>query len=162
MNFARILTGPWPTASQSRLRKRASADSSTAIVRLRPVAERITALHATVTESALNSPGRPPRAPPLVTAAGNPEYRVYRGEIDAASADAAANDLSKAKWKSRWHFLGSAHTEIYRDTASILARPTSTQFRAVIPTEGVPLNPMTPFPPSSPREMSFRPLFRRV
>jgi len=54
---------------------------------------------------------------------------VYRGEIDAASADAAANDLSKAKWKSALALLGSAHTEIYRDTRrSILARPTSTQF----------------------------------
>jgi hypothetical protein len=143
-------------------RKRASADSSTAIVRLRPVAERITALHATVTESAveLSWPA------PTRTSSGDPlpaisEYRVYRGEIDAASADAAANDLSKAKWKSPLALLGSAHTEIYRDTAFDFGKTYLYSVRAVIPTEGsavessdsVPaiVTPRDVFPPAVPQ-----------
>jgi len=143
-------------------RKRASADSSTAIVRLRPVAERITALHATVTESAveLSWPA------PTRTSSGDPlpaisEYRVYRGEIDAASADAAANDLSKAKWKSPLALLGSAHTETYRDTAFDFGKTYLYSVRAVIPTEGsavesddsVPaiVAPRDVFPPAVPQ-----------
>ena len=143
-------------------RKRASADSSTAIVRLRPVAERITALHATVTESAveLSWPA------PTRTSSGDPlpaisEYRVYRGEIDAASADAAANDLSKAKWKSPLALLGSAHTETYRDTAFDFGKTYLYSIRAVIPTEGsavesndsVPaiVTPRDVFPPAVPQ-----------
>jgi len=143
-------------------RKRASADSSTAIVRLRPVAERITALHATVTESAveLSWPA------PTRTSSGDPlpaisEYRVYRGEIDAASADAAANDLSKAKWKSPLALLGSAHTETYRDTAFDFGKTYLYSVRAVIPTEGgavessdsVPaiVTPRDVFPPAVPQ-----------
>jgi hypothetical protein len=143
-------------------RKRASADSSTAIVRLRPVAERITALDATVTESAveLSWPA------PTRTSSGDPlpaisEYRVYRGEIDAASADAAANDLSKAKWKSPLALLGSAHTEIYRDTAFDFGKTYLYSVRAVIPTEGsavessdslpATITPRDVFPPAVPQ-----------
>jgi hypothetical protein len=143
-------------------RKRASADSSTAIVRLRPVAERITALHATVTEPAvkLSWPA------PTRTSSGDPlpaisEYRVYRGEIDAASADAAANDLSKAKWKSPLALLGSAHTETYRDTAFDFGKTYLYSIRAVISTEGsaiesndsVPaiVTPRDVFPPAVPQ-----------
>jgi len=143
-------------------RKRASADSSTAIVRLRPVAERITALHATVTESAVElswpAPTRTSSGEPLPAIS---EYRVYRGEIDAASADAAANDLSKAKWKSPLALLGTAHTETYRDTAFDFGKTYLYSIRAVIPTEGsavesddsVPaiVAPRDVFPPAVPQ-----------
>src|SRR5712692_9884644 len=115
-------------------RKRASADSNTAIVRIRPVPDRITALHATVTESAVELSW----SAPTRTSSGDPlpaisEYRVYRGEIDAASAAAAANDLSQAKWKSPLAFLASSPTNSYRDTAFDFGKTYLYTVRAVIP-----------------------------
>ncbi len=96
-------------------RKRASADSNTVTVRIRPVPERITSVHPEVTESATelswSAPTRTSAGDPLPTIS---EYRVYRGEIDAASAAAAANDLSQAKWKSPLAFLASSPTNSYR------------------------------------------------
>lgn len=118
-------------------RKRASADSNTAIVRIRPVSERITALHAAVTESAveLSWPA------PTRTSSGDAlpaisEYRVYRGETDPTSTDAPANDLSQAKWKSPLAFLGSVHTETYRDAAFDFGKTYVYTVRAIISTEG--------------------------
>jgi len=98
-------------------RKRASADSNTVTVRLLPVAERITSLQATVTEPAIELNWQATTR----TSAGDPlpaisEYRVYRGELDPASADAAAKDIWQAKWKSPLAFLASAATNSYRDT----------------------------------------------
>jgi hypothetical protein len=98
-------------------RKRSSPDSNTVSVRIFPTAERITALPASVTESAieLNWP------PPTRTSGGDPlpaisEYRIYRGELDPASADAAAKDMSQAKWKSPLALLASSPANAYRDT----------------------------------------------
>src|SRR6266849_1933432 len=120
-------------------RKRASADSNTAIVRIRPVPERITALHATVAESAVELSW----SAPTRTSSGDPlpaisEYRVYRGEVDPASADAAANDLSQAKWKSPLAFLGSVHVETYRDTAFDFVKTYLYTVRTVISADGGP------------------------
>jgi hypothetical protein len=98
-------------------RKRASADSNPVSVRMLPVAERITSLQATVTESAIELSWQVPTR----TSAGDPlpaisEYRVYRGELDPASADAAAKDISQAKWKSPLALLAASPTNSYRDT----------------------------------------------
>ncbi len=143
-------------------RKRASADSNTAIVRIRPVPERITALHATVTESAVELSW----SAPTRTSSGDPlpaisEYRVYRGEVDPASADAAANDLSQAKWKSPLAFLGSVHVETYRDTAFDFGKTYLYTVRTVISADGSPVEssdsvpaivgPRDVFPPSAPQ-----------
>jgi hypothetical protein len=97
-------------------RKRASADSNTVTVRLVPVAERIAFLRATVTETAVELSWQAPTR----TSAGDPlpaisEYRVYRGELDPASADAAAKDILQAKWKSPLALLASAPANSYRD-----------------------------------------------
>ena len=97
-------------------RKRASADSNTVAVRLLPVAERIGFLRATVTEPAIELNWQAPTR----TSAGDPlpsisEYRVYRGELDPASADAAAKDILQAKWKSPLALLASAPANSYRD-----------------------------------------------
>jgi hypothetical protein len=98
-------------------RKRASADSNPASVRMLPVSERITSLHATVTESAIELSWQAPTR----TSTGDPlpaisESRVYRGELDPASADAAAKDISQAKWKSPLALLAVSPTNSYRDT----------------------------------------------
>jgi fibronectin type 3 domain-containing protein len=44
------------------------------------------------------------------------EYRVYRGELDPDLADAAAKDISQAKWKSPLALLAASSTTSYRDT----------------------------------------------
>ena len=98
-------------------RKRASADSNTVVVRIVPTAERITSPRATPTESAIELTW----APPSRTFDGEPlgpitEYRIYRGEIDPPSADAASKDLSQAKWKSPLSLIGRSTTPDYRDT----------------------------------------------
>jgi hypothetical protein len=118
-------------------RKRASADSNTAIARIRPVPERITLLHATVTESAIelswSAPTRTSTGDPLPAIS---EYRIYRGEIDPAPADAAAKDLSQAKWKSPLVLLGASPTTTYRDTAFDFGKTYVYTVRTVIPADG--------------------------
>jgi len=143
-------------------RKRASADSNTAIVRIRPVPERITSVHPAVTESTVELSW----SPPTRTSGGDPlpaisEYRVYRGEIDPASAGAAANDLSQAKWKSPLSLLGSATSPMYRDTAFDFGKTYLYAIRAVISGDGsavessdsVPaiVTPRDIFPPAVPQ-----------
>ena len=143
-------------------RKRASADSNTVTVRIRPVPERITSVHPEVTESATelswSAPTRTSAGDPLPTIS---EYRVYRGEIDAASAAAAANDLSQAKWKSPLAFLASSPTNSYRDAAFDFGKTYLYTVRTVIPGDGstvessdsfpVIVTPHDIFPPSVPQ-----------
>lgn len=143
-------------------RKRASADSNTVIVHLHPVAERITSIHASVTESAIelswSAPTRTSSGDPLPPIA---EYRVYRGEIDPASTDASGNDLSKAKWKSPATLLASSDTASYRDTAFdfgktyvyIVRTAISEDGSAVESGDSVPeiVSPRDVFPPAVPQ-----------
>lgn len=115
-------------------RKRASADSNTVIVRIRPVPERITSLRATVTESAIELSW----SAPTHTSTGDPlpaisEYRVYRGEIDPASTDAAAKDLAQAKWKSPLAVLAASSTTSHRDTTFDFGKTYVYTVRTVIP-----------------------------
>ena len=143
-------------------RKRASADSNTVIVRMRPVPERIPSLNATVTETAveLSWPA------PTRTSSGDPlpaisEYRVYRGEVDAASADSAPKDLSQAKWKVPLAFLATSHTNSYRDTAFDFGKTYLFTVRTVIlengtaveSTDSLPaiVSPRDIFPPAVPQ-----------
>jgi hypothetical protein len=143
-------------------RKRTSADSNTVIVRIRPVPERIASLRATVTESAIELSWPEPTR----TSSGDPlpaisEYRVNRGEIDPGSADAAAKDLSQAKWKVTLGFLGTSHTNSYRDTAFDFGKTYLYTVRTVIVENGgaVESNDSLPaiitardiFPPSVPQ-----------
>ncbi len=81
--------------------KRASGDSNAVSVRMYPVPEPIANVEARVTEPAIELSW----AAPTHTSGGDPltafsGYRIYRGELDPASAEAAAADFSKAKWKS--------------------------------------------------------------
>ena len=98
--------------------KRASADSNTVTLRIFPVPERIGPVETRVTESAIElawtAPSRTSAGDPL---AGIQGYRIYRGELDPASAETAAKDLSRAKWKAPLALLGSSDTTSYRDAA---------------------------------------------
>src|SRR5246500_5307113 len=79
-------------------RKRPSADSDTVTVHLRSVPERITSLRAEVTEPAIElSWSAPTRTSTGDALPAISEYRIYRGEIDPASAEAADKDLAQAK-----------------------------------------------------------------
>ena len=118
-------------------RKRASADSNTAIVHIRPVPERITSLHAEVTEPAIelswSAPTRTSNGDALPAIS---EYRVYRGEIEPASADSAAKDLSQVKWKSPLALLASTPANSYRDTLFDFGKTYLYTVRTVIPADG--------------------------
>jgi hypothetical protein len=98
--------------------KRASADSNTVTVRVFPVPERIASIETHVTETAVEliwqAPSRTSAGDPLASIQG---YRIYRGELDPASAEAAAKDLSQAKWKAPLTLLGPSDAPSYRDTA---------------------------------------------
>ena len=143
-------------------RKRASADSNTVIVHLHPVPERIATVHAEVTESAIELSWDAPTR----TSAGDPlpaisEFRVYRGELDPASAAAAANDILQAKWKSPLAFLAAAPTSNYRDTTFDFDKTYLYTVRTVIPVDGAPaessdsppaiVTPRDTFPPAVPQ-----------
>jgi hypothetical protein len=98
-------------------RKRTSLDSNGVTVRLFPVAERITSPQTKVMESAIELDwAAPTRTSSGATLSAISEYRVYRGELDPDLADAAAKDISQAKWKSPLALLAASSTTSYRDT----------------------------------------------
>jgi hypothetical protein len=143
-------------------RRRASGDSNTAIVRIRPVPEPIASVHAMVTESAIelswSAPTRTSTRDPLSPVS---EYRVFRGEIDPATADSATKDLSQAKWKSPLALLASTPSTTYRDTTFDFGKTYLYTLRTVIPADGgtvesadsVPaiVTPRDIFPPAVPQ-----------
>jgi hypothetical protein len=98
-------------------KKRASADSNTVSVVMFPVPEAVGHLEAKLTESAIElrwtAPTRTSGGDALTGLSG---YRIYRAELDPASAEAAAIDFSKAKWKSPPAFLASSDDTSFRDT----------------------------------------------
>jgi hypothetical protein len=98
-------------------RKRSSADSNTVTLRVYGVPERIPSVEARVTETAIEltlpAPARTSAGDPLAGVSG---YRIYRGELDPSSADAALKDLAQAKWVSPLVSLATSPTTSYRDT----------------------------------------------
>lgn len=143
-------------------RRRASADSNSMTVRMVRVAERVVLLQTRVTETSveLSWPA------PTRTSAGDPldsiaEYRVYRGEIDPGSAEAAVKDLSQAEWKSPLNFLGSSQTNSYRDASFEFGKSYVYTVRTVAEPEGASIEssdsspaivtPHDTFPPAVPQ-----------
>ena len=140
--------------------RRASADSNTVTIHLVPVAERITSLRATPTESAIELTWEVPTR----TADGEPlgaisEYRVYRGEIDPSS-ETVSKDLSQAKWKAPLALGGHSTATEYRDTNFDFGKTYVYTVRTVTPAVGNPvessdsvpvvLTPQDVYPPSVP------------
>jgi hypothetical protein len=142
-------------------KKRASANSNAVVLRLFPVPERITSLEASVTEKAIElswaAPSKTSGGDPL---AGALSYRVYRGEIDASSGEAAARDLAQAKWRARPVLLGPADASAYRDTSFEFGRTYVYLVRSVVSPAGEPVEsgdsipavvtPLDTFPPAPP------------
>lgn len=145
-------------------RKRASPDSNTATVTVYPVPERISPLQFTVTQSAIElswpAPTQTSAGAPLKSISG---YRVYRGEIDPASAEAASRDLSQAKWISPLALLAPAPANSYRDTLFDFGKTYVYTVRAVVMAAGNPLEsgdstpaiitPRDTFPPAAPQNL---------
>jgi uncharacterized protein len=113
--------------------KRASADSNSVSLRVFPIAERIAAVSANVTEAAIELTWQAP----LYTSGGDAlspisTYHIYRGEIDAESADAVAKDIAQAKWRAPLQQLASAESNSYRDAAFDFGKTYVYVVRAVI------------------------------
>ena len=142
-------------------KKRDSADSNTVLVKIFPVPERVAALEAKVTEPAIelswNAPKKTSGGGELEQLTG---YRVLRGEIDRASAEAAARDLSQAKWTSPLSLLAPAPENAYRDTLFEFGKTYVYVVRAVAvagegpvesdDSEPVVVTPKDTFPPATP------------
>ncbi len=105
-------------------KRRASADSNVAALRVYPVPERIDNLRATVTENAIELSWSPPTRTTAGAALAPPAgYRVYRAEVETGPASAnpageaaAAQDASKVKLKTPLELLGPTPSATFRDT----------------------------------------------
>jgi hypothetical protein len=145
-------------------KKRASANSNAVSVRMYPVAEAIASLHWRVTETAIElswtAPTRTSGGDPLSGFSG---YRIYRGELDPATAEAASTDLPKAKWKSPLALLSGSDESAYRDTLFDFGKTYAYIVRTVVLVEGNPLEsadsnsaivtPRDIFPPAAPQNL---------
>ena len=144
--------------------KRASGDSNAVSVRMYPVPAPIANLETRVTESAIELNW----AVPTLTSGGDPlsafsGYRIYRGELDAASAEAAATDLSKAKWKSPLSLLAPSDENAYRDTLFDFGETYVYLVRSIVFVDGNALessdsavaivSPRDTFPPAAPQNL---------
>ena len=142
--------------------KHPSPESKDVTLQLYPVAERISALGATVTEQGIELKW----AAPTHTSTGEPlssvqEYHVYRGELDPATATIAAGDPLQAKWKSPLLQLGATSTTDHRDsgfdygkTYAYLVRSVITSPAGALESSDSPLAIVTPkdtFPPAAPQ-----------
>lgn len=146
-------------------RKRASPDSNTATLTVYPVPERVPALQATVTQSAVAlawpAPTQTSSGAPLESISG---YHVYRGEIDPASAETASSDLSQAKWISPLALLAPSPANNYHDTLFDFGKTYVYVVRTVIIAAGKPLEsgdsapaivtPRDSFPPAAPQNLA--------
>jgi hypothetical protein len=145
-------------------KKRASGDSNAVSVRMYPVPEPIAKLDARVTEPAIElswaAPARTSGGDPLSGFSG---YRIYRGELDPASAEAAATDFPKAKWKSPLVLLAPSDENSYPDALFDFGKTYAYIVRSVVIVEGGELesgdstpaivSPRDTFPPAAPQNL---------
>jgi len=142
--------------------KKTSADSKDVSLRLYAVPARIESLDARLTERGVQLKW----AAPDKTSGGEPlgqiqEFHVYRGELDAASAAAAAKDLGQAVWKVRPLQLAATAAPEFMDTGFDYGNTYAYLVRSVVVTDGVPresgdsqaavVTPRDIFPPAAPQ-----------
>jgi hypothetical protein len=144
--------------------KHPSPESKGVTLQLYPVAERISTLDSTVTEHGIElkwpAPSHTSTGEPLASVQ---EYHVYRGELDPATASAAAGDPLEAKWKSPLLQLGATSTTDYRDsgfdygkTYAYLVRSVIASPAGALESSDSPLAIVTPkdtFPPAAPQNV---------
>jgi hypothetical protein len=143
-------------------RKRASGDSNTITLRVYPVPERIASVEARVTETAIEltwpAPARTSGGDPLSGVSG---YRIYRGELDPSTSDAASKDLAQAKWVSSLVSLADSPTTSYRDAFFDFGKTYLYVVRTIVLVQGnelesadsvpVVVTPRDIFPPAVPQ-----------
>ena len=144
--------------------KKASAVSNDASLSLYPVAQRIEALDALVTETSIQLKW----AAPVRTSSGEPlagirEYQVYRGEIDPASAAAAEKDVRAAIWRLPLLQIAATEAPEYQDAGFDFGKTYVYVVRSVVSEDGKLLEsadshpaivtPKDIFPPASPQDM---------
>ncbi|MFI5097029.1 MAG: fibronectin type III domain-containing protein [Candidatus Acidiferrales bacterium] len=142
--------------------KKTSADSKEVSLRLYAVPARIASLDVRVTEGGIQLKW----ATPEKTSGGDTlgqiqEFHVYRGELDEASAAAAAKDLSQAVWKSRPLQLAATTTPEFLDTGFDYGKTYAYLVRSVVLADGaqcesgdssaVFVTPQDTFPPGTPQ-----------
>jgi hypothetical protein len=144
--------------------RKVSADSNDATLSLYPVPERIGALETHLTENNIQltwSPvTRTSSGTPLPTP---PEYHVYRGELDPASATAAAKNLHNAVWKLPLLEIATTDKPEYQDSGFDYGRTYAYVVRSVVLVNGAPLEsgdsqpailtPKDVFPPAAPQDV---------
>jgi hypothetical protein len=144
--------------------KHPSPESRDVTLQLYPVAERLSALDSAVTEQGIElkwpAPTRTSTGEPLSSVH---EYHVYRGELDPATAGAAAGDPLQAKWKSPLLQLGATSTTDYRDSGFDDGKMYAYLVRSVISSPVGPLEssdsplaivtPKDTFPPAAPQNV---------
>ena len=142
-------------------KKRASANSNAVVLKLYPVPERITTIKVQVTETSVElswvAPAKTSGGDPLT---GPVSYRVYRGEIDASSAEATAKDTAPAKWRVKPALLGPADDASYADSSFEFGKAYVYLVRGVVSAadeviesdDSVPavVTPLDTFPPAAP------------
>ena len=146
-------------------RKRASADSNVVLVHLLPVPKRIGSVQARTTESAIELSW----AAATETSGGEPlgavsGYRVYRGELEPSSMEAASKDISQAKWKIRPALLATVEETSYRDTLFDFGKTYVYTVRSIVPVQGgflessdsdaAIVSPRDIFPPAPPQNVA--------
>ena len=146
-------------------RKRASADSNVVLVRLLPVPKRIGSVQAKITESAIElnwaAPTENSGGEPLGAVSG---YRIYRGELDPSSLEAASKDISQAKWKFPPALLATTEETSYRDTLFDFVKTYVYTVRSIVPAAGgflessnsepAIVTPRDIFPPATPQNLA--------
>ena len=141
-----------------------SADSNTAMLLMAPVAERITKLEAVVTEAAVELSWPMPTRTSGGNALRSPiTFAIYRGELDPASAQAAATDIAKAVWKGPFQQIGKSESNIFRDTGFEFGKTYVYTVRTVTMNGNVPVEsadsaaaivtPQDVFPPAAPQNV---------
>lgn len=144
-------------------KKKASPDSNAVSVRVFPVPEAIAHVEARVTETAIELGWAVPTRPSGGDLSGLSGYRIYRGELDPASAEAATSDLTKAKWKVPLTLLAPSDENNYRDTLFDFGKTYAYIVRSVVIVEGNALEsgdsapaivtPRDTFPPVAPQNV---------
>ena len=143
---------------------KASADSNQVFVDLYPVPQRIDSLDAQTTEKYIQLKWTPPTS----TSAGAQlppirEFHVYRGELDPASAAAAAKDVHAAVWRLPPLQIAVTPAPEYQDSTFDFGKAYGYMVRSVVSEGGsllesgdsrlVVLAPKDTYPPAAPQDV---------
>jgi hypothetical protein len=97
-------------------KKKDSADSNTVVAKLYGVADKIPAVSANVTQTAVELSWPVPKTDAASSSETITAYRIYRGELDSDAPVPINGDLSQAKWKNPPLLLAPAQSNSYSDT----------------------------------------------